>query len=373
MFSKKKFLLYYKIYTSGVLLILLGSVFVLSSSFSYGLEKNNLTFYFIKHIQYLMVGSLLVYLVQRININKLEKLSFLIFLFSLGLLIIPVFQNGLRWARIGPFRFQPSEFVKLTFILYLANHLKKREGRINNLKDILFPSIYWLLITGILQLQKDFGTFVIITFVFMGILFLFGLKLKYIFAFSGIFISLIIGLVLLFPYRVERIKNFYDKKSDKLGKDYQAEQSVISLSSGGLFGKGLGAGIRKLRYVPEIHKDFVYAVVGEELGFFGTSLVLVLFGILVFCGLEVSKICEYLFEKILSSGISILFGIQFILHACVVLKLFPTKGTTLPFFSVGGSSLIVSLVSLGLLIRISKNITYESVRDDIDEVVLYLK
>jgi len=373
MFSKRKFLLYNYIYFAGLFLILLGSVFVLSSSFSYSLEKNNLTFYFIKHINYLILGLILVSLIQKIDIIKLEKFSNFIFIFSLFILILPILQHRLRWAKIGPFSFQPSEFVKLTFILYLASYIKKISLKVSNIKNLILPSLAWIFITGILQLQKDFGTFVIITVIFMGILFICGLQRKYIFSFTGIFICLMAGLILLFPYRMERIKSFFDKKSDSLGSDYQAEQSVISLSSGGFFGKGFGAGTRKLRYVPEIHKDFVYAVVGEELGFVGAFGVLILFAILVFCGLEVSKECDNLFEKILCSGISILFGIQFILHVCVVLSLFPTKGTTLPFFSVGGSSLIANLVALGILIKISKNIINKSGTKDIEEITIDLK
>ena len=365
MFSKRKFFLYYNIYFAGLFLILLGSVFVLSSSFSYSLEKNNLTFYFIKHINYLFLGLILVFLIQKIEIKKLEKFTTFIFIFSLLILILPVLQRNLRWVRIGPFSFQPSEFVKLTFILYLSNYIKKISGKVNYLKNLILPFIKWILITGILQFQKDLGTFVIITVVYLGILFVSGLKMKYIISFSGIFICLIIGLILLFPYRIERIRNH--------GKEFQAKQAVISLSSGGLFGKGFGAGTRKLRYVPEIHKDFVYAVVGEELGFVGTFGVLILFAILIFCGLEVSRECDNLFEKILSSGISILFGIQFIIHVCVVLSLVPTKGTTLPFFSVGGSSLITNLVAFGILIKISKNVANKVGIKDIEEITLNLK
>jgi len=365
MFSKKKFFLYYNIYFAGLFLILLGSVFVLSSSFSYSLEKNNLTFYFIKHINYLFLGLILVFFIQKIDLKKIEKLTTLIFIFSFLILILPVLQGNLRWVKIGSFSFQPSEFVKITFILYLSNHIKKISGRVNYFKNLILPSIVWILITGILQLQKDLGTFVIITIVYLGILFISGLKMKYILNLSVISICLIIGLILLFPYRIERIK--------KHGKEFQAKQAIISLSSGGLFGKGFGAGTRKLRYVPEIHKDFVYAVVGEELGFIGAFGVLVLFAILVFCGLEVSKECDNLFEKILSSGISILFGIQFILHACVVLSVIPTKGTTLPFFSVGGSSLIANLMAFGILIKISKNVANKVGIKDIEEITLNLK
>ncbi|MGC8976302.1 MAG: FtsW/RodA/SpoVE family cell cycle protein [Candidatus Ratteibacteria bacterium] len=363
MFSKKKFFLYYNIYFAGILLIILGSIFVLSSTFAYGLEKNNLTFYFVKHIQYLFIGVGLLYLAQRINIYKLEKISNILFFISFLLLFIPVFQHGLRWAKLGPIRFQPSEFVKLTFILFLASYFKKRKPE--SFRDIFIPLVICFLVIGILQLQKDLGTSVIILSIFAGILFLCGLKIKYIVFISGISIIIFIGLIFLFPYRIERIKSF--------GKNYQTKQSIISISSGGFFGKGLGAGIRKLRYVPEIHKDFVYAVVGEELGFAGTVGVLILFSIIVFCGFEISYFCSDFFEKLLVSGISILFGIQFILHACVVLGIFPTKGTTLPFFSVGGSSLMTNLLAFGFLLKTGKKIGEETNIKYLDEIIIHLK
>ncbi|MFN4227234.1 MAG: FtsW/RodA/SpoVE family cell cycle protein [Candidatus Ratteibacteria bacterium] len=372
MFSKKKYFLYFSIFVSTFLLILLGTVFVLSSSFPYGLEKNNLTIYFEKHIFYLFVGLSIFYLIQKLDIKKLEKYGFIIFIISLAILPIPIFQKGLRWIKIGPFSLQPSEFIKLTFIIYLATYLKKRSLQINNLKVLAIPLIIYLSIVTILQFQKDYGTFLIVSFIFLGILFLCGLKLKYIFWIFSTFLLLGIGFVLLFPYRIERIIT-YMNKSDTLGKNYQTNQAIISLSSGGLLGKGLGAGEGKLKFVPEIHKDFVYAVVGEELGFVGCFGLLLLFGIIVFCGLEVSKFCNDFFVKILVYGISISFGAQFLLHAGVVLSILPPKGTTLPFFSVGGSSLIANLISVGILLKIAEDITKQGDLKDIEEIILKIK
>lgn len=365
MFSKKKYFLYVSIFVSTFLLVLLGTVFVLSSSFSYGLERDNLTMYFEKHIIYLLIGLIILYLIQKLNIKKLEKYGFIILGISLLILPLPNFQGGMRWAKIGPISFQPSEFVKLAFIIYLAIYLKRRFSQVNNLKVLVVPSIIYIFITTILQFQKDYGTFLIISLTFLSILFLCGLKLKYIINFVGILLLLMIGLIFLFPYRIERIIS--------VGKNYQQKQAKISLSSGGLWGKGLGAGTGKLKFVPEIHKDFVYAVVGEELGFAGSFGLLLLFGIIVFCGLEVSKFCNDLFDKILASGISISLGIQFLLHAGVVLSILPPKGTTLPFFSVGGSSLIANLISLGILLKITENITDQGHLKDIEEAILKIK
>ncbi len=373
MFSKKRYYLYISIFVSTFLLIFLGTLFVLSSSFFYGLEKNDSTMYFEKHIIYLIIGLILLYLIQNSDTKKLEKYGFIILIVSLVFLPIPIFQKGLRWIKIGPFSFQPSEFIKLSFIIYLATYFKKRFFQINNLKVLTSPLIIYFLIITILQFQKDYGTFLIISITFLGILFLCGLKLKYILGIFGTFIVLCIVFILLFPYRIERIISHFNQDSDILGKNYQTNQAIISFSSGGLFGKGLGAGTGKLKFVPEIHKDFVYAVVGEETGFVGSFIVLLFFGIIVFCGLEVSKLCDDLFDKILVSGISISFGFQFLLHAGVVLSIIPPKGTTLPFFSVGGSSLIVNLISLGILLKIAESIASQRDLKDIEEIILKIK
>ncbi|MCM8818050.1 MAG: putative lipid II flippase FtsW [Candidatus Omnitrophica bacterium] len=372
MFSKKRYLLYYNICLSGLLLIAFGTLLVLSSSFFYGIEKNTPTIYFKKHIIYLIFGLILLYFINKMHIEKLERYSFLIFISSLILLLLPNIQGGLRWARLGPLSFQPSEFVKLTFIIYLASYLKKRIKEINSWKVILIPCFFWILISGILQLQSDFGNFVIITSIFVFILFLCGFKLKYIVSFLGVFLALGSIFIISTPYRIERIKTFLNQDKDSLGKNYQIIQAKISLSSGGIFGKGPGSGTGKLKFLPEAHKDFIYAVVGEEFGFLGTVGTLILFGIIIFCGLEVAKLSTENFYKILSYGISILFGFQFLLHAGVVLCILPPKGTTLPFFSVGGSSLIVSLISYGILLKIAKNINNQSSRD-IEEIILHLK
>jgi cell division protein FtsW len=373
MLSKKKYLLYISILSSISLLILFGSVFVLSSSFSYGLERNDLTMYFERHLIYLFIGLLIFYLIQKLNLKKMERYGFIILVLSLLLLPLPNIQGGLRWIKIGPFSLQPSEFVKITFLIYLAVYLKRRISILNNFRVLLIPGIIYLYIITVLQFQKDYGTFAIISITFLGILFLCGLKSKYIFSLFGFFLILTIGFIFLFPYRIERIKLYLNQNSDILGKNFPSHQAKISLSSGGLFGKGLGAGTGKLKFVPEIHKDFVYAVVGEELGFIGSFSVLLLFSIIVFCGLEVSKFCNDLFEKILAAGISILFGVQFLLHAGVVLSILPPKGTTLPFFSVGGSSLIANLISLGILLKIAENLTFQEYSKEIEETILKIR
>jgi len=355
MFIRGKSAIYYRICISSALLIVLGSIFLLSSSVSYGLsESGNPLLYFEKRIVWIILGLISIYLIRRIGLEKIKKYSFFIFLFSLLLLPLPTFFHQLRWIKIGPFSFQPAELVKLTFVIFLADFLSRKDKVINNWKILIIPVSFLLLITGILQLQKDLGTFVIIGVTFFFLLFLAGLKFKYITLFIVSGIVLLTGLVLIFPYRMERIKIYLNPSVDAKGKGYQIIQSKITLGSGGIFGKGLGAGERKLKFLPVAHKDYIYAIVGEEAGFIGTSLILILFSILVFSAFEVSKLSKNKFEKYLSAGIGALFGFQFLLHAFVVLSIIPSKGTTLPFFSKGGSSFIVNFLTLGLLIIIAR-------------------
>ncbi|MCS7181002.1 MAG: putative lipid II flippase FtsW [bacterium] len=370
MFSKKKYFLYYNIFFATILLIIIGTVFVLSSSFSYGIAQNNPTLYLKKHIIYLTLGFILVWVFKKVPLEKIETFIYPLFIFSLFLLPLPTLLKGERWIQLGPFSFQPSEIVKLTFIFFLAKYFKDRYKNVNEFKVLILPIFLYLLIIGLLELQKDYGSFVLITCIFLSILILCGLNRKTLLIFSAFIIG--IGILFILPshYRRNRIKAFINPFSDPNGIGYHIIQSRIAISSGGLFGKGLGAGTGKLRYIPESHKDYVYAVVAEELGFIRTVGILILFGIIVFSGFEVSKLNENIFEKILTYGISFMFGSQFLLHSGVSLTILPPKGTTFPFFSVGGSSLIVNMLSLGILLKIAENIANQGSLKDIEDTII---
>ena len=360
MLLKERSSLYLKILISGFMLILMGSVFVLSSSSIYGISRTgNPAYYFIKHLIWLMLGIIGVWLLNRTDIKCIERHSFPIFLFSLLLLPLPRLFGELRWIRLGPLSFQPAELVKFTFIIYLADYFKRKQINIGNFKTLIIPLFFLLFITVILQTQKDIGTFVIIFFTFILITFLAGVRIKHLslIVLSGI--VLICLLVIMFPYRMQRIKTYLNPTADTQGSGYQTMQSLIAIGSGGIKGKGLGAGERKLKFLPEAHKDYVYAVVGEELGFVGTFFILYLFGTLVFSSFAIVDMTTDSYLKFLTAGIGGLFGFQFLLHACVVLNLVPAKGTTLPFFSVGGSSFLINILALGVLLNIAKKVCLE--------------
>ena len=360
MFLKKRLNFYNRLQIISAIIITTGTLFLLSSSSVYGISRSgNPAFYFEKHILWLLLGLAGILLIMKLDTRQIEKHSLPIFLVSLAILPLPKFFGDLRWIRLGPLSFQPAELVKFTFVLYLADYLKRKLPLIREKKTMWVPIGFLLLITGILQLQKDIGTFAVIFFTFMLLMFLAGVRIKNILLIILAGIVLFTGLILMFPYRRERIMTYLNPAADPMGKGYQTRQSLIAMSSGGILGKGLGAGERKLKFLPEAHKDYIYAVVGEETGFLGTVFVLSLFGFLVFSSFHLSNISNDYFIKFLSAGIGGLFGFQFLLHAGVVLNMVPSKGTTLPFFSVGGSSFLINILALGVLFNIARKVLIE--------------
>ena len=369
MFLRKQLKIYYNIYLSGLFLVVFGIVIVLSSSAGYAITENQNPFiYLFKHILGLFLAGIFLIFFERLGIEKFKKLITPLFILSIILLIIPVVTGNLRWIRIGILSFQPSELIKLTFLLYLSNYLTaiKKKGKINNIKSLILPSISLLIITILLQLQKDLGTFLIILFLFFLLLYIAGFPRKYLLSMVSAGVVLFSILIFIFPYRIERIKIFVNsilkivQTYEKVSKVYtskgycQIKQSKIALGSGGIFGEGVGIGKGKLRFLPEAHTDYVFAVIGEEMGFIGCMVVVFLFGLLIFSSLELAIRLKDIFEKFIVLGISSLIGSQFLMHVYVVLNLIPSKGTTLPFFSAGTSSLFVNLIALGILLHIAK-------------------
>ncbi|HPP12402.1 MAG TPA: putative peptidoglycan glycosyltransferase FtsW [bacterium] len=356
---------------ASAVLLILGTTVVLSSSTGPAIEKTgNPLYYFQRHLLWLALGGLAMALFNRFGLRRLEKdKKILIFSFigSLCLLPVPIFLGTLRWIIVGPFSFQPAELVKLTFILFLADYLRRHRYTRKQIRNLFWPVVSFLVITLLLQFQRDLGTFVII-FLSLGLLlFLAGQPRRHLAFMTGCGLVLLVILILLFPYRRERIVSAFLPGKDLMGKGYQPFQSKITLGSGGWLGRGMGAGLAKLLYLPEAHKDYVYAIVGEEMGLLGTSVVLFFFVVLTFSGLELALRARNDFQRFLAAGIGSLFGFQFLLHAGVVLCLIPAKGTTLPFFSVGGSSLLINLVSLGILLAIARDACFPSSLEDLQE------
>ena len=257
-------------------------------------------------------------------------------------------RNGSRsWFRIGSFGIQPSEFTKLGLIIFTSKYLTKYKK--------IFPVLLLLgLVFGLIMLQPDFGTGMVLVMSILGILFVGGMKLSFIYKMAFIGVFGIIGLIIIAPYRLARILSFLNPWSDPLGSGFQIIQSLYAIGPGGLFGMGVGNSIQKYFYLPEPQTDFIFSIISEELGFMGVLVVTSLLCLIIFTGFKIALKTNDVFGKYLSFGISFSIAFQAILNLMVVVGLIPVTGVTLPFLSYGGSSLLISMISIGIILNISR-------------------
>ena len=276
-----------------------------------------------------------------------------------GLLLVlavgPQINGARRWLALGFFSIQPTEMAKLAVVLYLAAFLSNPDRRVTDWQRGFLPPVAMVgMICGLIVVVPDLGSTVVISLVFVGMMYLAGARVRHL-AYLGL--PMIMGLCALIwmsPERWERMTTFMNPFAYREGAGYQLVQSILALENGGLFGVGLGQGKQKLLYLPEGHTDFVLALVGEELGLIGTSGLLALFAILVCKGFRVAALAPDLFGRYLALGITMLLGIQALINAGVVSGMLPTKGLTLPLVSYGGSSLLVTMLAIGILLSVAR-------------------
>lgn len=278
----------------------------------------------------------------------------------LSLVLIPgigIIRNGSRsWFGIGGFGIQPSEFAKLSLIIFTAKYLDRSNKFIKDYKKGVFPILgILLLIFGLIMLEPDFGTGMIIVVSIIALLFVSGVNMKFFYILGGVGVIGIIILIIIAPYRMERITSFLNPWSDPLGTGFQIIQSLYAIGPGGLLGMGLFNSRQKHFYLPEPQTDFIFSIISEELGVLGVIIVITLFGILLYQGIKISLKCEDKFGKYLSFGLIFQIIFQTILNLSVVIGLIPVTGVTLPFLSYGGSSLLISSLSIGIILSISNN------------------
>ncbi|MGH7164801.1 MAG: putative lipid II flippase FtsW [Nitrospiraceae bacterium] len=348
----------------AMVLALLGLVMVFSASAVVAGNRFHDPLYFLKRqLAWLAFGFLLLHVASRLDYTVWRRMALPMAACSAVLLILVLVpsigvavKGARRWLRVGPLSVQPAEFVKLVVVVYLAAYLAKKEERVTEcLAGLLPPLIVSGLLGGLVLWQPDLGTAVVIGLVTMGLLFLGGARLWHL---TGLVLS---GLALMFalvrtsPYRWQRLMTFVDPWKDPTDAGFQMTQSFLAFGSGGVFGIGLGESKQKLFFLPEGHTDFMLALVGEELGLLGTAFVMVLFMILVLKGFQIAGRAREPFGRYLALGITLLLGLQVLINAGVVTGLLPTKGLTLPLMSYGGSSLLVSLVGIGILLSISRD------------------
>ncbi len=345
-----------------IILVIFGLFMVYSASNVVALYKYDDAYYFLKRQAiFAGIGISLMILIINLDIYKIYKYTPLIFLFSIVILVlvlipgIGMVRGGARsWIGIGSVSFQPSELAKVSIILLISRYFSKYDKDLLKFKNFILILIIIGLIFGLIMLQPDFGTGLVIVLGSFLLLFMTGAPFKY---FLILIIVGIIGVILLIisaPYRMERIFSFLDPWSDPLGSGFQAIQSLYALAPSGLFGLGFNKSIQKRFFLPEPQNDFIFAIVAEELGLIGASLLLILFLILIFRMIKIGKYVSNSFHKYLSFGIGLIFFVQVFINIGVVIGLLPVTGITLPIISYGGTSLMISLMMIGIVLNISK-------------------
>jgi cell division protein FtsW len=348
-----------------VIIILLFGVglSVLFSASYFHAEKlgKNPQYFFNKQIIWLVLGGLFAYLVSRAPLELIRK-SIPYVLISAFLILLLPFVPGLgkdingarRWIFFFDYSFQPSEYVKLALILYLASILQKKEKKLDDpLHSLLPPLIIVSLFVVVIFLQNDLSTAAFIFFMAVSLFYIAKIRLVYFFYMATIVLP--IGIVILFTktYWVEKLMVFLDPGRNPESTGYQIITSRISLTTGGLWGKGLGMGVQK-KYLPEASSDFIFAVAGEELGFIGLFFIIMLFTMFALRGFQTAFKSRDGFSFFLAFGITSCILVQALLNMFVVVGLIPTTGIPLPFFSHGGSSIVITLVMCGLLLNLSR-------------------
>ena len=345
------------------LLLLIGLIMMFSASGVMAEMRYGDSMFFLKRqAVWIVLGLLVLHWVSRQDYGIWKTVMPLMLgltVVILALVLIPIVGsevNGARrWFRFGGFSFQPGELAKLTAVLYLSSFLVRREKDITNFnKGVLAPVIVVGTLALLALLEPDMGTAVVMFSILLGLLFLGGARISHLSSLVLSLLPLAYLLIMKSDYRRRRLMSFLDPWEDPNNTGFQLSQSFVALGNGGLAGVGLGEGRQKLFFLPEAHADFVLALVGEELGFLGTGLLMVLFAILLVKGFRIAGRAPDAFGRHLASGVTLLIGIQVLINAGVVSGLLPTKGLTLPLVSYGGSSLLVSLIAIGILLSISR-------------------
>lgn len=346
-----------------VLISIFGLIMIYSSSYIWAEYKYNDAFKFVKNQGlFLIIGIILMILVSRINYKIYSKKANTILAFCAILLILVLIpgigtvRNGSRsWFGVGSFGIQPSEFTKLGLIIFVSKYLSKDNKVVKNIKKGVLPIIgLLLLIFGLIMLQPDFGTGSIIVVTIIVLLFIGGVDFKFFLKIGLVGVVGVVALILVAPYRLSRILSFLDPWSDPLGSGFQIIQSLYAIGPGGLFGYGFLNSRQKHFFLPEPQTDFIFSIISEELGFLGCLFVVILFFIICYSGFKISKKCDDEFGKYLSFSIIFQISFQACMNLMVVTGLIPVTGVTLPFLSYGGSSLLITLVEIGIVLNISR-------------------
>lgn len=354
------------LFFSVIVLSIFGLMMIYSSSYVWAEYKFNDSFHYLKYQSiFFIIGLIIMVLVSKIDYKIYYKYSNMILITCFILLILVLIpgigsvRNGSRsWFGIGSLGIQPSEAAKIGLIIFTSRYLSINENYIKNFFRGVVPILFIVCVFfGLIMLQPDLGTGLILFLSVVSILFIAGVSMKF-FAFGGIVgIVGVIILILIAPYRMDRITSFLDPWSDELGTGFQIIQSLYAIGPGGLLGTGFLNSVQKHFYLPEPQTDFIFSIISEEFGVMGAVIVVGLFSIIFYRGIKISLNCSDSFGKYLSFGILFQIIFQAIMNLMVVIGMIPVTGVTLPFLSYGGSSLLISMASIGIILNISKSLS----------------
>ena len=352
------------IFYTTMTLVFIGIIMVFSASFVQSAFKHGDSYYFLKrNTIYATLGFISMITISNIDYRFWKKNAKAIGIVSVVLLLLVLTPLGIkangarRWLGFGAFTIQPAEIAKFATIIITAKLIEKRYDNMKSLTKgvlplLLIPGLFF----GLIMLQPNMstaGTIILVTFV---MIFVAGLNMKFVIAMFGSGVGLFLLLALTSEYRLKRILSFLDPFQDPLGNGYQVIQGLYALGSGGLFGMGLGKSQQKWFYIPEPQNDFIFAIIGEELGLIGCAVVIMLFVILVYRCVRIALNCKDIFTCMVVIGIGAQIGIQAALNIAVATSSMPVTGVALPFISYGGTSLIIFMSAVGIVLNISKHV-----------------
>jgi cell division protein FtsW len=360
------------LYTATLCLIAAGAVMVYSASSAESLlnGSGDPSFFFKRYLIFAGLGVAAMHLASRHGVGVAKKLTapllFLSFALTIAVMVpgIGVTVNGAtRWLGAGPVQFQPSELLKVTLVLYGASLLSARPKRVRTLGGLCKPL---LIVVGaaflLLMKQPDMGTALVVCFSTFCLMIAAGARRRDIGIIVGSLVFVILVLAIAEPYRRARLMSFVDPWRDPGGNGFQSVQAMIAMGSGGIFGRGLGESVQKIFYLPEAHTDMILAVIGEELGVFGVTMLAALYGLIGYAGFRTAKLARDRFQKLLAAGITSLILAQAVLNFFAVMGMAPLTGVPLPFISYGNSNMIVLLGAMGLLLGVAARAGKQSLR-----------
>ena len=352
------------VFYTTMTLVFIGIIMVFSASYIQAAFKHHDAFYFLKrNVVYAVLGFIGMMIMSRVEYTFWKKNATKIGIIAVVLLVLVLTPLGIeangakRWLGVGWATIQPAEIAKFACILITAKLIEKRYDNIKSLTKgvlplLIVPGTFFILIMGQPNMSTA-GTIILVTFV---MLFVAGMNMKFVYTMIALGIAAFAGLVISAPYRLDRVTSFLDPFKDPLGSGYQVIQSLYAIGSGGLFGLGLGKSKQKYFYIPEPQNDFIFAIIGEELGLIGCIVVMMLFLILVYRCIRIALKCSDIFSCMVVIGIGAQIGIQAALNIAVATSSMPATGVALPFISMGGTSLTILMGAVGIVLNISKHV-----------------